>query len=36
MKAFFLVEYDKTKTTPSRLIHVIANAEGVRKVRVKE
>ena len=33
-KDVFEVEYDMTKTTTSRLIHVIANGEGVIKVKM--
>ena len=31
-KECFMIEYDRTKTTISRIIHAIANAEGVFKV----
>jgi len=33
-RKLFVIEYDDTKTTPSRIIHGVAIIEGVLKVKV--
>ena len=30
-----VIIYDSTKTTPSRLLHVVGNGEGVKSCRVE-